>query len=142
MKVKQTKLTKKQIIETLDSLYTAAGTVRGRDAMKRFLRDLLTPSERIMLGRRIVIARRLLAGEGYDAIRTDMGVGRSTIAKVHRWLSDQLPGYEEAIAGMKHEFDKRKIKYERRKDFANLKRKYPLHFLLFPWSKGFKPKGW
>ena len=60
MKVRAQKLTRQQKIDTLDALYTAAGTVRGRGTMKLFLRDLLTESERIMLGRRIMIARNLL----------------------------------------------------------------------------------
>jgi len=142
MKIRKSDLKKEQIIETLDTLYTAAGSLNGRETMKQFLRDLLTESERIMLGRRLMIARRILAGEGYDDIRADLGVGRATIATVHHWLQDQMPGYEKAIKGLHHELKKRKIRSENRKNFADLKRKYPLHFLLFPWPKGHKPKGW
>ena len=100
MKIRKNDLTKEQIIETLDTLYTAAGSLNGRETMKQFLRDLLTESERIMLGRRLMIARRILAGEGYDDIRTNLGVGRATIATVHHWLQDQMPGYEKAIKGL------------------------------------------
>ena len=75
MKVKPKNLNKKQTIEVLDALYTAAGSVQGRDAMKLFLRDLLTPSERIMLGRRILIAKQLLAGKPYEDIQKDLQVG-------------------------------------------------------------------
>jgi uncharacterized protein YerC len=49
MKVLVKTLTKKQRIETLDALYTAASSARGRKAVKLFLRDLLTESERKML---------------------------------------------------------------------------------------------
>jgi len=107
MKVRARELTDKQRIEILDTLYTTAGAVRGRDAMKLFLRDLLTSSERIMLGRRIMIARRLIAGEPYDKIETDLKVGRDTIWRVQRWLNDQLPGYEHAVAKFEKELDKR-----------------------------------
>jgi len=138
MKIKLKNLKKQQQIETLDVLYTAAGSVRGREATKQFLRDLLTESERTMLGRRILIARRLLAGEAYEYIRNELGVGMATIATVHHWLNDQLPGYENALEGMEKEFHKRKTRAEVNKNFANLKRKYPLHFLLFPWPKGRK----
>jgi len=133
MKVKQANLTKEQFIEALDSLYTAAGTVRGRAAMKGFLRDLLTPSERIMLGRRLVIARRLLRGDNYRTIQAEMKVGHNTLRSVRRWLADQMPGYEDAIRGLEREMGKRKWKTERKNILRNLKRKYPLHFLLFPW---------
>jgi len=69
MKRKISELSEKERITTLDALYTAAGSLKGREAMKLFLRDLLTESERIMLGRRILIARLLLTG----ATRRDIG---------------------------------------------------------------------
>ena len=68
MKVRVGELSDKHRIEVLDTLYTAASAIKGRQAMKLFLRDLLTESERIMLGRRIIIARRLLSGQHYDQI--------------------------------------------------------------------------
>ena len=137
MKRKSHELSNEQRIETLDALYTAAAAIRGREAMKLFLRDLLTPSERIMLGRRVMIARRLLSGEPATHIATDMRVGYDTIYRVERWLHDQLPGYEQAIQEMEKEFEKRTQKGRDRKRYATgalyrLKKKYPLHFLLFP----------
>lgn len=133
MKVKIKNLTEEERIKTLDALYTAAGTVRGRDAMKLFLRDLLTESERIMLGRRILIARKLLSGASYREVIQSLGVGMDTVEKVKHWLEDQMPGYEKAIAGLEREHDLRRKKYERPElgTFAYLKKKYPLHFLLF-----------
>jgi uncharacterized protein YerC len=133
VKVRARLLPDRERIETLDTLYTAAGTVRGRDAMKLFLRDLLTESERIMLGRRIRIARKLLAGETHREIEASMKVGRDTVGRVERWLHDQLPGYEKAIAELEKEFEKRQFK----KNYATsalfrLKAKYPGHFLFFP----------
>ena len=68
MKRKINELMPKERIATLDALYTAVNSLRGREAVKLFLRDLLTESERIMLGRRIIVARRLLAGDRYDDI--------------------------------------------------------------------------
>lgn len=108
--------------------------------MKLFLRDLLTESERIMLGRRIIIARRLLAGDRYDDIEADLHVGRDTIGRVQKWLWDQLPGYEQAIKEMEKEFVARQERYADKKLYATsmlyrLKKKYPLHFLLFPTPK-------
>ena len=127
-------------MKTLDALYTAAGTVRGRAAMKTFLRDLLTESERIMLGRRIRIARDILSGKPTDYIVEDMHVGYDTIYKARRWLGDQFPGYENAVRGMEEELEKRKQKRDDKYLYATsslyrLKKKYPLHFLLFPWPK-------
>lgn len=133
MKVRARNLTDKERMEVLDMLYTAAGAVRGRDAMKLFLRDLLTESERIMLGRRIIIARMLIAGESHRMIEKELRVGRDTVWRVQLWLCDQFPGFENAIAELEKELDKREFK----KQYATsalfrLKKKYPAHFLLFP----------
>jgi len=136
MKKRMHELSKEEQIKTLDSLYTAAAAIRGRAAMKAFLRDLLTESERIMLGRRILIARLLLSGETYDGIFDRLGASHRTIRSVDRWLQDQMPGYEDAIAALEEEFGKREFK----KKYATsmlfrFKKRYPLHFLLFPESK-------
>lgn len=140
-KIKKEQLSERERIETLDVLYTAAGSLRGREAMKRFLRDLLTESERFMLGRRILIARMLLSGVPYEDVSERLRVGHDTIGRVQRWLSDELPGYENAIEGLRKEHEKRKREEEGRAAFARMKRKHPLHFLLFPWPKGYGPKG-
>jgi len=131
MKRKLTDLTKEEKIKTLDSLYTAAGSLKGRAAMKLFLRDLLTESERCMLGRRIRIAQSLLVGKTYKEIGAELQVGFDTIRRVDRWLSDQLPGYETAIKGMVRELHTRKARAETRAGWKKLKKKYPLHFLFF-----------
>lgn len=140
MKVRSKELNKLDRIEVLDALYTAAGTLQGRDSAKAFLRDLLTESERIMLGRRILIAQSLLSGATYDEIVDRYKVGKDTVRKVSRWLDDQFPGYESVIVDMEKEFGKRKKTSEEKKLYATsalyrLKKKYPAHFLLFPTPK-------
>lgn len=126
----------KEMMATLDVLYTAASSVTSRDAVKLFLRDLLTPSERVMLGRRLIIARMLLRGTSYDTIGKKLKVGRATIGRVHKWLQDQFPGFETAVKEMEREFDRRARKAPVEPfSYAWLKRKYPLHFLLFPEPK-------
>lgn len=141
MKVRAKHLTDKHRIDILDTLYTAAGAVRGRSAMKLFLRDLLTESERIMLGRRIIIARLLIAGESRRSISEQLKVGQDTVYRVNRWLEDQLPGFENAIAQLEKELTGREFRraYAQSALFR-LKKKYPAHFLLFPWPKVAAPK--
>jgi uncharacterized protein YerC len=133
MKKKMADLSEKERIATLDALYTAAGTVRGRSAMKTFLRDLLTESERVMLGRRIIIARLLLQDQTRDEIRQKTGAGLNTIDRIQRWLRDEMPGYENAISAMEEELGRRDFRRKYSKSLLfRLKRRYPLHFLLFP----------
>lgn len=131
MKVRPKNLTDHERMVTLDTLYTAAGSVKNRDGAKRFLRDLLTESERIMLGRRIMIARHLLNGDTYEDIQSRLKVGNSTIHRVGKWLDDQLPGYEEVVIAIKREEDRRSGRRAQIGTFAHLKKRYPLHFLLF-----------
>lgn len=136
MKRKLKDLTKEEMIVTLDALYTAASAIQGRSAVKLFLRDLLTPSERVMLGRRIIIARMLIAGTSYEEIGRRLRVGAATIGRVHHWLKDQLPGFEQAVKAMEQEFKKRgEKKLYATSALYRLKKKYPLHFLLFPTPK-------
>lgn len=148
MKVRSKKLTSKEKMRTLDALYTAASGIVGRDAMKLFLRDLLTESERIMLGRRILIARMLLAGASYEDIAEELKVGYDTIRRVGRWLSDELSGYEKAIEKINAELDRREEKRREGRMYADrswkgslarLKKRYPLHFVLFPWPDEYDP---
>lgn len=138
MKKRASDLSEQERIKTLDMLYTAASSVKGRDAMKLFLCDLLTESERIMLGRRVWIARLLLQDTRPDNIVVALKVSYATVYKVERWLNDQLPGYEQALAGLEKEIDKRAMRREIKDNpfgYAALKKKYPLHFLLFPEPK-------
>lgn len=137
MRVRKKELSNQESAEILDALYTASSAVKGREAMRLFLRDLLTESERIMLGRRILIAREILSGKTYDEIVSELKVGKDTITRIAHWLEDQMPGYEQALAGLEEEFKKRGAKREDKKMYATsalyrLKKKYPLHFLLFP----------
>ena len=49
-----------------------------------------------------------------------------------------MPGYEQALAGLEKEMDRRAIQREIKENpfgYAALKKKYPLHFLLFPSPK-------
>lgn len=137
MKKRMSELGEKEKIATLDALYSAAGSLKGRDAIKSFLKDLLTESERVMLGRRILIAQLLIGGVTRREIAERMQVGLDTVERIARWLKDELPGYEQAVEGLSKEHAKREHKMEEKKRFAALKRKYPLHFLFFrdPFTK-------
>jgi len=133
MKVVPRKLSKDVKTKYLDVLYTAITSLRSRDEVKKFLRDLLTESERIMIGRRIIIAQRLLEDKSYVEIKQELGVGVDTIMRVHKWLEDENYGYEETIKKLEKEYKNRKWseKNPGTSGFAQLKRRYPLHFFLF-----------
>ena len=119
----------------MDILYTAISSLKSRDEVKRFLRDLLTESERVMMGRRIIVAQRLLEDKSYIEIKQELGVGMDTIIRVHRWLEDDIDGYEKVVKKLEKIFELRQEKRNRAYldplSFEGLKKRYPLHFFLF-----------
>ncbi len=122
-------------MKCLDILWICIASLKTREEVKNFFKDLLTPSESIMLGRRLQIAKMLLEGKSYNFIGESMGAGRSTIAGVHRWLNSGFGGYEKALQRFEAQLKKRFSRVDHYKEspmsFGWLKKKYPLHFLLF-----------
>jgi TrpR-related protein YerC/YecD len=103
--------------------------LKNEKEAEKFLRDLLTPGEIVMITHRIEIAKMLLLGFSYRDIAKKLKVGISTISNVNRWLFSGFGGYL-------NEFKKAKNQAQRKKiiptnEWEALKRKYPMHFLIF-----------
>ena len=96
------------------------------DKGRAFLEDLLTESEVTMFARRIEIARRLLRGLSFDEIKSELHVGRQTIAAVDRWLDGKLHGYRAELCPAGRRGGAPVLSYT----FESLRKKYPAHFLL------------
>lgn len=106
--------------------------IKHKHDLQSFLLDLLTPSEVVMLARRIRIAKLLLQGETYVFIRQALGVGFSTIQSVDKWLEKKFTSYRKTIAPVvaaQRRREKRTLPHEEG-PWKQLRRKYPLHFLL------------
>ena len=133
VKVNPRKITNSDRMKYLDLLWTSIAALKSRDEVKNFFKDLLSESESIMLSRRIMIAKYLLEGLTYDEIKVRLKVGDGNIAKVHDWLVSGLGGYEKAIKEFNKTLDKRGINKIPSPPFSFdwLRKKYPLHFLLF-----------
>lgn len=119
----------------LDILWSSIAGLRSREEVKNFFKDLLSESEAIMLGRRIQVAKMLLEGKTYYEIIGVLKVGGDTVGRVQQWLASGFGGYEKAVARFEEVLERRK-EIERNKNlepysFEWLKKKYPLHFLLF-----------
>lgn len=67
------------------------------DDVEIFLEDLLSPTERIMLVKRLAIAILLTKGYTYDDIDETLKVSRPTIMNVSFWLKNGKSGYKKAI---------------------------------------------
>jgi len=133
VKVNPRKINNPDRMKYLDLLWTSIAAFKSRDEVKNFFKDLLSESESIMLSRRIMIAKYLLEGLTYDEIKARIGVGDGNIAKVHSWLVSGFGGYEKAVKEFNKVLDKRGINKipSPPLSFEWLRKKYPLHFLLF-----------
>jgi uncharacterized protein YerC len=108
MKLKSRKIGHEDRIKYLDTLYTTISSLKSKEEIKDFLKDLLTESERIMIGRRILVAQCLLKEYSYAQIISELKVGPDTIMRVHRWLDDEIKGYERAVQGLEKTMSARK----------------------------------
>jgi len=132
-KVTLSSINNKDRYELLDELYDMISVLGNREEVKNFFRDLLTPSESLMLARRIAVAKMLLAGATYEEIRNKLKVGHDNIKSVYRWLYDGFGGYNLALEKVaKKKMRKKNIDRSTYtgSPLDNLRRKYPAHFLL------------
>ncbi|MBU1015333.1 helix-turn-helix domain-containing protein [Patescibacteria group bacterium] len=123
--------------ELLDELWSLVVCLETRDEIENFFRDLLSETESVMLARRVRIARLLLEGKSYEDICELMNASEGTIASVHRWLQGRNEGYATILPRLEKELGTQRkerekhIKQREAGSFEWLKKRYPLHFLLF-----------
>jgi uncharacterized protein YerC len=132
-KVNPRKINRLDRMNYLDLLWTSIAGLKSRDEVKNFFKDLLSESEAVMLSRRLKIAQCLLEGMGYEDIKAKLRVGDGNIAKVHNWLVSGFGGYEKAVKAFQIALNKRGVNRipPQTLSFEWLRKKYPMHFLLF-----------
>ncbi len=64
---------------------------------KNFIEDLLSPTEQIMIIKRLAIAVLLTKGKTYDYIDHTLKVSRATIMTVSLWLKHGKGGYKKVV---------------------------------------------
>jgi len=64
---------------------------------EEFFNDLLTPTEKVMLAKRLAIAVMLLKGYDYVSIREVLKVSPGTIGAISMWLKYSGSGYRKAL---------------------------------------------
>lgn len=69
--------------------------------MERYIFDLLTPTEQIMLAKRLAIAALLIEGLPYREIAERIKVSTATIGRVKLWLGTAGDGYRLVIKKIK-----------------------------------------
>ncbi|OGF35480.1 hypothetical protein A2482_00900 [Candidatus Falkowbacteria bacterium RIFOXYC2_FULL_48_21] len=89
--------------ELMDEFCDILSRLGTKEKIYNFLKDLLNRKERMMIIRRLLIAKLLEQNKKYKEIKDELGCGGSTIAKVQRWLHFGRGGYKEAIYAPKKE---------------------------------------
>lgn len=70
-----------------------------KDSIKaeEFFTDLLTPTEKVMLSKRLAIAVMLIKGYDYSSIKSILKVSPTTIGAVSLWLKHSGTGYRKVV---------------------------------------------
>ena len=123
----------------IEALRNMAKGMQEKDSVIKFIDELLTESEKLVLGRRVLIAQMLVTGHSQAEIREKLHVSPNTFIRTRKWLEKQIPNYGEALK----EFEKNKPQKKARAfgytnplSFGGLKKKYSMHFLLFNIADG------
>lgn len=73
----------------------------NKETASLLIKDLFSPTEKIMLSKRFSIAYMLMEGYDYDAIALVLKVSRATIGKVSFWLKEKGDGFRRIIEKIK-----------------------------------------
>lgn len=115
--------------ELLADFCEALLNIRNIDEAVKFLTDLLTKSEVIMLAKRIKIAKILIEGEDYKTIEGALKVSHGTIAKVATWLAEAGEGFRLIAERTKKEKPKPPSSWDyARREWRSFKRTHPMMF--------------
>ncbi len=88
----------KQVEERILNLFwNSFSTLSTKEKVITFLESLLSPTEKIMLSKRLAIAFMLLKGYSYPVINERLKVSDATIWNIKLNLSHKGKGYQEAI---------------------------------------------
>lgn len=71
--------------------------LKNSEDVASFLEEFLTPTEKMMLAKRLAIAVMLSKGYDYHAIRQTLRVSSPTIAGANLWLKYKGKGYQKVI---------------------------------------------
>ncbi len=92
-KVSRKPLRKNKEEEIFEILFSALAKLNSSQEVAIFLEDLLSPTEKLMLGKRLYIAILLYRGFTYELISDALNVSNATITGVNYWLKHGKQGY-------------------------------------------------
>lgn len=134
-------LTKEERIRLVGDFYDAVSTIKDKNEARKIFRDLFTPDEIGTMMRRIDVAVLLMLGFSYEEVVELLGVGKEKVRRVQQKLEKGGEGYALMVERLLKKRKNRKIRkiknsrkaarIENRPNIEYLKKKYPVHFLLW-----------
>ena len=101
---------KPKVQERIITLFLSSIVLTGsREAAATFVDDLLTPTEKIVLAKRLSVAFMLLEGYDYESIKDTLKVSSPTIGNVSVWLKVKGDGVREIVRKIKRNESLKKI---------------------------------
>ena len=85
-KVKAYLIDKKEKQRIISDLFKIFVELKTKNEAFAFLLGLFTPSEVVMIARRIQVVKMIIDGANYDKIRAKLKVSNQTITKMEHWL--------------------------------------------------------
>ncbi len=127
-------ISKEERFQIIGEFFDVIAELKGKQDIIDFFIGLLTPSESLMLARRIQIAKLIIEDKNYEEIRLELGVGLRTIQSVHTWLNKKEGAYKKII---ERYLEKIKLKNKKREKKSrkyytrnSLLDRYPQHRFL------------
>lgn len=125
-KVRVYSVDKKERNRIIRELFTILADLKNKEEVFGFLLGLFSPSESLMVGRRIQVAKLLLQDYGYDHIEKKLKVSHQTINKIEHWLGENEERGRLILKNMEKE-EKQKQRNENFKGEFSLLNKYAHH---------------
>lgn len=100
-KISPAKMSKRDMDKMLNLLYNKLSKLKTRKEIADFIADILMDSEKIMILRRLQIAKLLLEEKTYNEIRKKLKVGFDNIKTVRHKIDFGSGGYIKFIKELK-----------------------------------------
>ena len=117
-KLSQFKLNKNTKNKLVKDFWFAVSETNEVATVEHFFKKLLTPTEVLMLSKRLEVLKYLLLGNSYEYIRTSLKVTDATIAKLSNILHEEDPEFLKVLQKL---YSNEKARFEKEID----KRKHP-----------------
>lgn len=129
-KVRTHLVDKKERYKIIGEFFEIVSNLKNKDDVFGFFIGLLSPSETLMLARRIQVAEMLMEEKSYEEIRKKLKVSFQTIAKVYQWLHGENEIYKKQIGNQLERKEKRNSVKNKRFNDGSLLNRYAHHRVL------------